>query len=85
MLTLMQDMLLSLCLLSAAFTVETVKHGSSQEGRRKSVAILHHWNYESSLTKDLVKNLVKPRYKRHVTAVQSSLLIIHPHLLKKVE
>lgn len=36
------------------------------------------------LTKDLIKNLVKPGHKRHISAIQSNILIVHPHLLKKV-
>ncbi len=41
-------------------------------------------NYESCLlTKDLIKDLVKPGHKRHIAAVQSNILIIHPHLLRK--
>lgn len=42
------------------------------------------YNCESFLlTKDLIKNLVEPRHKCHITAVQSSILIKHPHLLMK--
>lgn len=82
MLTFMQDMLLSLCLLSAAFTVE------KEECDLSGWLTLCLWYTPSTtqsflLTKYLIKNLVKPRYKCHITAVQSNLLIIHPHLLRR--
>ena len=84
----MQFMLLSLCLLSAAFTEEK-KTKMFQQNRHNgmvknvSIHITQSKLRSCPLTKDLIKNLVKPRNKRYIPTVQSNIFIIDPHLLRK--
>lgn len=85
MLTLMQFIALSLCLLSAAFTVGGKYIDICEMLFLCLYVKLKKQKKNKSLTEDLVKNLVKPRHKCHLTAVQSNLLIIHPHLLTNMK